>query len=82
MTRFFLYTRGRTGSTPIIDELDSHPQLECHQELFLPDPLQFKSIREAYEEHGERYPEVLVGRGAYHGLRVLPFELSPRCGTA
>jgi hypothetical protein len=38
----------------------------------LPDPLQFEPIRQAYQEYGERFPEVVVDRDAY---RVLPFEL-------
>ncbi len=34
MKRFFVYTTGRTGSTAICDELNNHPSIVCHQELF------------------------------------------------
>lgn len=39
LTFFTVLTRGRTGSTALIDELDQHPDIVCHQELFRPDPL-------------------------------------------
>lgn len=33
MKRFFVYTRGRTGSSALVDDLNQHPQIVCHQEL-------------------------------------------------
>lgn len=33
--RFFLFTRGRTGSTAVIDELDQSGVARATQELFL-----------------------------------------------
>jgi len=36
MKRFFVYTRGRTGSSALVDDLNQHPQIVCHQELFSP----------------------------------------------
>ena len=37
MTLFTMLTRGRTGSTPLIDDIDRHPEIACHQELFRPE---------------------------------------------
>jgi len=39
MTLFALLTRGRTGSTPLIHDIDQHPNIVCHQELFRPVPV-------------------------------------------
>lgn len=31
---FTVLTRGRTGSTPFVEDLDAHPDIACYQELF------------------------------------------------
>lgn len=55
MNKFFVYTRGRTGSTAIVDELDSHPHCVCHGEVFRRDPLKNPKVREAYDRLGLEY---------------------------
>lgn len=39
MTLFAVLTRGRTGSTPLVDDIDRHPDIACHQELFRQEPV-------------------------------------------
>ncbi len=36
---FAVLTRGRTGSTPVCEDLDMHPDVTCHQEVFRLGPL-------------------------------------------
>lgn len=36
---FVVLTRGRTGSTPICADINQHPDVVCHQELFRPAPI-------------------------------------------
>lgn len=55
MNKFFIFTRGRSGSTAIIDELNSHPQCVCHGEIFRRDPLRNPKVKKAYEEMGVEY---------------------------
>jgi len=70
ISKFFIYTRGRTGSTPICDELDNHPNIICHQELFMPDAWHLGGMYEAYQEHGE---VIFQEKGTDY--KVLPFSL-------
>jgi len=45
MSLFIVLTRGRTGSSPLVSDINQHPEIVCHQELFsswpesLPDDL-------------------------------------------
>jgi LPS sulfotransferase NodH len=39
MDMFVVLTRGRTGSTPLVEDLDQHPDIVCHHELFRPSPV-------------------------------------------
>jgi len=55
ITPVFIFTRGRTGSTAIIDELKSHSRIQFHGELFRPNPLAREDVRVAYEKMGENY---------------------------
>lgn len=36
---FVVLTRGRTGSTPVVADINQHPDVVCHQELFRPAPI-------------------------------------------
>ena len=56
LTRFFIYTRGRTGSTAIIDEMNFHPDITCWQELFIElsnDPM----VADFYRRHGVNFAD-------------------------
>ncbi len=48
LQNFIILTRGRTGSTAIVDEINSHPEVICHQELFLPGSDEFGNLYEKY----------------------------------
>lgn len=71
---FVIYTKGRTGSSPIANELNSHPALCCHQEL-LRDIGQDPSVMEAYEKHGADYINLHRMPLAGETDSVLPFDL-------
>lgn len=55
MNKFFIFTRGRTGSTAIIDELNSHSECKCHGEIFCRDPLSRSKYKRQYEERGQEF---------------------------
>lgn len=58
--KFFVYTRGRTGSTAIIDEINKHPDVACWQELFIAlskDPM----MGELYKKHGVCFDDYEIG---------------------
>ena len=60
IVKFFVYTRGRTGSTAIIDEINKHPEIACWQELFIAlsrDPM----MAEFYSRHGVRFDDYEIG---------------------
>lgn len=38
MSLFAILTHGRTGSTPLVAEINQHPDIVCHQEIFRPAP--------------------------------------------
>lgn len=65
--RFCIYTRGRSGSTAITEELNNHPQLTCYGEVFRPDPI--KWVTRAYEKYGKDYPKLTNSPD-----RVLPYK--------
>lgn len=48
---FVIYTRGRSGSTVIVDHLESHPSIVCYNELFSPNG---RSIWENRAERSDR----------------------------
>ncbi|ATX80295.1 hypothetical protein Ga0123461_1883 [Mariprofundus aestuarium] len=52
--KFFIFTRGRTGSTAIIDELDNHPDIVALQELFI-SLEKSPELSKAYLEHGKGF---------------------------
>lgn len=60
VNKFFIFTRGRTGSTAIIDEVNSHPDCMCHGEIFLLDPLRYPKYKKPYEENGQKYLESVL----------------------
>lgn len=70
MERFVICARGRSGSSAIRDELNGHPQVVCHGELFRPNPLRHPNVRQAFEEFGKEYP-----KKANTSDLVLPFRL-------
>jgi LPS sulfotransferase NodH len=39
MSLFVVLTRGRTGSTPLVADINHHPEVVCHQELFTTEPI-------------------------------------------
>lgn len=39
MKQFVVLTRGRTGSTPIVADINQHPAIDCHQEVFRSEPV-------------------------------------------
>lgn len=39
MDMFVIMTRGRTGSTPLVADINDHPEVVCHQELFRTAPI-------------------------------------------
>lgn len=58
--KFFVYTRGRTGSTAIIDEINKHPDITCWQELFIAlskDPM----MEGFYKKHGVHFDDYEIG---------------------
>ncbi|WP_038246569.1 hypothetical protein [Ghiorsea bivora] len=65
--KFIVFTRGRTGSTAIVDEIDSHTKALCLQEPFIP----LEGIKELMKalESGESYESVSKTR------KFVPFEL-------
>ena len=70
MLRFIVYTRGRTGSSAICDELNNHPEITCHGEIYRSDPLARGPIKAAWEQYGRQYPKKINSRD-----RVLPLRL-------
>jgi hypothetical protein len=40
MSMFVVLTRGRTGSTPLVADINRHPEVVCHQELFTMAPIE------------------------------------------
>lgn len=71
--RFIIYTRGRTGSSAIVDELDNYPEITCHGEVFRANPLSREKERKAYEEFGDEYIHKADTRD-----RILPYKLFRR----
>ncbi|ATX80294.1 hypothetical protein Ga0123461_1882 [Mariprofundus aestuarium] len=68
-SRFIIFTRGRTGSTAIVDEIDSHSRVACLQEPFI--PLEgVKALLERIDERGEIDFVSLASE-----LRFIPFEI-------
>ena len=56
ISKFFIYTRGRTGSTAVIDEINKHPDITCWQELFI--ALSSDAMMESfYQRHGVRFSD-------------------------
>ncbi|ATX80296.1 hypothetical protein Ga0123461_1884 [Mariprofundus aestuarium] len=68
MKNFIVFTQGRTGSTAIVDELDKHPQIMCHQELFI-HKVNAPKVMEAYEKHGPSFMDHVD-----NPYRYLPME--------
>jgi len=66
--KFIIFTRGRTGSTAIVDEIDLHNQASCLQEPFI--PLSGSKKLMVYVNKGEKidFEGVLKDKG------FLPFE--------
>lgn len=52
--KFFVFTRGRTGSTAIVDEIDKHSDVTCWQELFI-DLSSNSILAECYRKHGTQF---------------------------
>jgi len=53
-TKFVVLTRGRTGSTAIVDEINKHPDITCLQELFISldsDPM----LKGLFDKHGVNF---------------------------
>ena len=70
MSRLVIYTGGRTGSSAIREELNNHPRITCHGEIFRPNPLAGPGVQKAFAEHGRDYPRLGQTRDM-----VLPFRL-------
>jgi len=68
MKGFIVFTQGRTGSTAIVDELGKHPQIACHQELFI-NRVNAPKLMEAYETYGTRFLDHVE-----NPYKVLPME--------
>lgn len=54
VTKFVVLTRGRTGSTAILDELNKHEDIICLQELFISldsDPM----LKNLFDKHGVNF---------------------------
>jgi len=68
MNRFIIFTRGRTGSTAIVDELDSHPQISCIQEPFIP-LAGIPALQKSVEDHGRKFANTFDRQP-----RFIPFE--------
>jgi len=65
---FFIFTRGRTGSTAIVDELGKHPEITTMQEIFT----QLKNsptLAVACEKYGKNFY-----RHIESPLQILPFD--------
>lgn len=86
---FVVLTRGRTGSTPIVADINQHPDVVCHQELFRSLPLdKLDDIIPCYERRKDEMsiPEYLVGpvaeSGDTVGFKVLINHFDERTGLA
>ncbi|MGZ8362624.1 MAG: sulfotransferase [Caulobacteraceae bacterium] len=55
MTPFIVLTRGRTGSTAICTELNSHPDILCYGEIARPNPLARAPIKALWDQYGPDY---------------------------
>lgn len=86
---FTVLTRGRTGSSALIDDLDQHPEIVCHQELFRAEPLTFPSDKVPIFEVAKRDIQFLSSRdylqevathspGKLVGFKTLMFHLELR----
>ncbi len=64
---FFIFTRGRTGSTAIIDELGKHPEITTMQELFIRLE-KAPRLAEAYKKYGKEFYKHVPGH------LILPFD--------
>lgn len=68
MQNFFIFTRGRTGSTAIVDELGKHPEITTMQELFIKLE-KAPRLLEAYQKYGKDFYKHIESQFA-----VLPFD--------
>lgn len=74
MRHFIVFTRGRTGSSAICDELDACRRVSCHQELFR--VIEGDAVTQAaWREHGARCFEEPVRSRLGVPDRVLPLGL-------
>jgi LPS sulfotransferase NodH len=53
-TRFAILTYQRTGSTLLMDALDSHPEVMCHGEVFHPDAVWYTKAYPRWSEEATR----------------------------
>lgn len=87
VTRFLVCGRGRSGTTVVADELDRHPEIDCHIEPFIViDPNGNERMQLAtrlFDEHGVGIldlPEIRSGQGPPWVHRILPYDLYTRPG--
>lgn len=89
---FVVLTRGRTGSTPLVADINQHQDVVCHQEMFRAEPAVSPfdlaaSYEAAVAQHGQlgarEYLDRLTrsaGDGQMVGLKVLDSQLNERAG--
>ncbi|AGS38788.1 hypothetical protein [Cycloclasticus zancles] len=55
LTKFVILTRGRTGSTAIVDETNQHQDISCKQEVFV--SLRVTPLYALYQKYGTSFEE-------------------------
>jgi len=71
-TKFIIYGQGRTGSTLLVDLLDSHPELCCEREIFaIPAIFSWPLLRAKRAIHSD----------AVYGCKILGHQLMRQVGS-
>jgi len=71
-TQFIIYCQGRTGSTLLVDLLNSHPKIHCDREIFAVPPV--------WEERFIQAKRAIYANRTY-GCKILGHQLESQVGT-
>jgi hypothetical protein len=71
--RFLIFAQGRTGSTLLVELLDSHPRVTCDGEIFSPNT--YGRIRDL-DRHLRGSVNMAVATGDTYGFKVKPYQLT------
>lgn len=72
-SRFLIFAQGRTGSTVLVQLLDSHPRIVCDGEIF--SPSQYGRVRNT-DRHLRGSISMAATAGNHYGFKVKPYELT------